>query len=75
MLTRWKQPCVIWEASKLTHLVRLAEPVFRPSRYQNCGGIVRSPHALGMPMAKLSLKRKLFVRWRNNRSQARAKDA
>gem|GEM_PF-5826891 len=27
MPTRWKQPCVIWEASKLTHLVRLAEPV------------------------------------------------
>jgi hypothetical protein len=52
MLTRWKQPCVIWEASKLTHLVRLAEPVFRPSRYQNCGGIVRSPHALERPMAK-----------------------
>jgi len=26
MLTRWKQPCVIWEASKLTHLVRLARP-------------------------------------------------
>ena len=26
LLTRWKQPCVIWEASKLTHLVRLARP-------------------------------------------------
>ena len=75
MLTRWKQPCVIWEASKLTHLVRLAEPLFGPSRCQNCGGIVRSPHALGTPMAKLSLKRKLFVRWRNNRSQTRVKDA
>jgi hypothetical protein len=68
MLTRW-------EASKLTHLVRLAEPLFGPSRCQNCGGIVRSPHALGTPMAKLSLKRKLFVRQRNNRSQARVKDA
>jgi hypothetical protein len=75
MLTRWKQPCVIWEASKLTHLVRLAEPVSRPSRCQNCGGIVRSPHALGPPMAKLLRKRKLFVRLRNNRSQAPAKDA
>ena len=57
MLTRWKQPCVIWEASKLTHLVRLAEPVSRPSRCQNCGGIVRSPHALGRL-------------WRNNRENA-----
>jgi hypothetical protein len=75
MLTRWKQPCVIWEASKLTHLVRLAEPVSRPSRCQNCGGIVRSPHALGSPMAKQRRKRKLFVRLRNNRSQAPAKDA
>jgi hypothetical protein len=75
MLARWKQPCVIWEASKLTHLARLAEPLFGPSRCQNCGGIVRSPHALGTPMAKLSLKRKLFVRWRNNRSQTRVKDA
>jgi hypothetical protein len=75
MLTRWKQPCVIWEASKLTHLVRLAEPVFGPSRCQNCGGIVRSPHALDRSMAKLQRKRKLFVRSRNNRSQARAKDA
>ena len=28
MPTRWKQPCVIWEASKLTHLVRLARPPF-----------------------------------------------
>lgn len=75
MLTCWKQPCVIWEASKLTHLVRLAEPVFGPSRCQNCGGIVRSPHALERPMAKLRRKRKLFVRSRNNRSQAPAKDA
>ncbi|MEY3633610.1 MAG: hypothetical protein RLZZ61_20 [Pseudomonadota bacterium] len=75
MLTRWKQPCVIWEASKLTHLVRLAEPVSRPSRCQNCGGIVRSPHALERPMAKQRRKRKLFVRLRNNRSQASAKDA
>ena len=75
MLTRWKQPCVIWEASKLTHLVRLAEPLFGPSRCQNCGGIVRSPHAPGRPMAKLSLKSKLFVRWRNNRSQTCVKDA
>ncbi|MFM2236305.1 MAG: hypothetical protein RL209_339 [Pseudomonadota bacterium] len=75
MLTRWKQPCVIWEASKLTHLVRLAEPVFRPSRYQNCGGIVRSPHALARPMAKQRQKRKLFVHPRNNRSRTRAKDA
>jgi hypothetical protein len=75
MLTRWKQPCVIWEASKLTHLVRLAEPVFRPSRYQNCGGIVRSPHALARPMAKQQQKRKLFVHPRNNRSRTRAKDA
>lgn len=75
MLTRWKQPCVIWEASKLTHLVRLAEPVFRPSRYQNCGGIVRSPHALARHMAKQRQKRKLFVHPRNNRSRTRAKDA
>ena len=75
MLTRWKQPCVIWEASKLTHLVRLAEPLFGPSRCQNCGGIVRSPHALGGAMAKLRRKRKLFVRSRNNRSPALAKDA
>ena len=75
MLTRWKQPCVIWEASKLTHLVRLAEPVSRPSRCQNCGGIVRSPHALGPHMAKQRRERKLFVRLRNNRSQAPAKDA
>ncbi len=75
MLTRWKQPCVIWEASKLTHLVRLAEPVLRPSRYQNCGGIVRSPHALARPMAKQREKRKLFVRPRNNRSRTPAKDA
>jgi hypothetical protein len=75
MLTRWKQPCVIWEASKLTHLVRLAEPVFRPSRYQNCGGIVRSPHALARPIAKQRRKRKLFVHLRNNRSRMRAKDA
>jgi hypothetical protein len=75
MLTRWKQPCVIWEASKLTHLVRLAEPVFGPSRCQNCGGIVRSPHALEQVMAKQRRKRKLFVRPRNNRSWPRAKDA
>jgi hypothetical protein len=75
MLTRWKQPCVIWEASKLTHLVRLAEPVFKPSRYQNCGGIVRSPHAFARPMAKQQQKRKLFVHPRNNRSRTRAKDA
>ena len=75
MLTRWKQPCVIWEASKLAHLVRLAEPVSRPSRCQNCGGVVRSPHALARPMAKRGSKRKLFVHRRNNRSQARAKDA
>jgi hypothetical protein len=75
MLTRWKQPCVIWEASKLTHLVRLAEPVFKPSRYQNCGGIVRSPHALARLMAKQRRKRKLFVHLRNNRSRTRAKDA
>ena len=75
MLTRWKQPCVIWEASKLTHLVRLAEPVFKPSRYQNCGGIVRSPHALAWPMAQQRPKRKLFVHPRNNRSRTRAKDA
>ena len=70
MLTRWKQPCVIWEASKLTHLVRLAEPFTGPSRCQNCGGIVRSPHALGNVMAKECVKSKLFVPWRNNRSRA-----
>ena len=70
MPTRWKQPCVIWEASKLTHLVRLAEPLVRPSRCQNCGGFVRSPHALGGPMAKDYAKSKLFVPQRNYRSRA-----
>ena len=68
MPTRWKQPCVIWEASKLTHLVRLAEPLVGPSRCQNCGGSVRSPYALGGPMAKQPAKSKLFVQWRNYRS-------
>ena len=68
MLTRWKQPCVIWEASKLTHLVRLAEPLVGPSRCQNCGGSVRSPYALGGPMTKQHAKSKLFVQWRNYRS-------
>ncbi len=70
MLTRWKQPCVIWEASKLTHLVRLAEPLVGPSRCQNCGGSVRSPHALGVLMAKQLWISKLFVPSRNYRSQA-----
>ena len=69
MPTRWKQPCVIWEASKLTHLVRLAEPLVGPSRCQNCGGSVRSPHALGRPMAKQLPISKLFVDLRNYRSQ------
>ena len=69
MLTRWKQPCVIWEASKLTHLVRLAEPLVGPSRCQNCGGSVRSPHALGGPIANYRVKSKLFVRQRNYRSR------
>jgi hypothetical protein len=69
MPTRWKQPCVIWEASKLTHLVRLAEPLVRPSRCQNCGGIVRSPYALDHPLTKKAAKRKLFVPLRNYRSQ------
>ena len=69
MPTRWKQPCVIWEASKLTHLVRLAEPLVGPSRCQNCGGSVRSPHALGGSMAKQLGIRKLFVPSRHYRSQ------
>ena len=69
MPTRWKQPCVIWEASKLTHLVRLAEPLVRPSRCQNCGGSIRSPHALGGPIANYRVKSKLFVRQRNYRSR------
>ena len=69
MPTRWKQPCVIWEASKLTHLVRLAEPLVGPSRCQNCGGSVRSPHALGGHMAKKPWISKLFVPSRNYRSQ------
>ena len=69
MLTRWKQPCVIWEASKLTHLVRLAEPLVGPSRCQNCGGFVRSPYALDGPIANYRVKSKLFVRRRNYRSR------
>ena len=72
MPTRWKQPCVIWEASKLTHLVRLAEPLAGPSRCQNCGGSVRSPRALGSPMAKQLSISKLFVHLRNYRSQSAA---
>jgi len=37
----------------------------RPSRCQYCGGLVRSPHALGGHMVAKHQKSKLFVRCRN----------
>jgi len=41
----------------------------RPSRCQYCGGVVRSPHALGSRIAVTAQKSKLFVQRRNNRAQ------
>jgi hypothetical protein len=48
--------------------------LLRPSRCQYCGGIVRSPHALGGLLAYCGSKRKLFVLLRNNQSRQRRRE-
>ena len=58
MLTRWKQPCVIWEASKLYASCSIGGAgSTRPSRCQYCGGIVRSPYAFDAAYARLNRKK------------------
>ena len=67
MPTRWKQPCVIWEASKLGASCSIGGACCsKPSRCQYCGGTIRSPHALDGYMVANARKSKLFVQCSKN---------